>query len=110
MNVLLLYVFPLLLGFLVFMIMQTTDTSFQWYHTTGAAIVTAVVFGVIMFASMNRSDPANQDVSLKDQTQPTDQTQQEILSQLKQINWAIRIGFVYIMLVVSEIIKPGIFG
>ena len=40
----------------------------------------------------------------------SDQTQQEILSQLKQINWAIRIGFLYIMLVVTGIIKPGIFG
>ena len=40
----------------------------------------------------------------------TDQTQQEILSQLKQINWAIRIGFAFIAAVVAGIIKPGIFG
>ena len=39
-----------------------------------------------------------------------DQTQQEILTQLKQINWAIRGGFLFIILVVSGIIKPGIFG
>ena len=39
-----------------------------------------------------------------------DQTQQEILTQLKQINWAIRGGFLFIMLVVTGIIKPGIFG
>jgi hypothetical protein len=37
-------------------------------------------------------------------------TQREILSQLKQINWAIRIGFLFIMLVISGIIKPGIFS
>jgi hypothetical protein len=49
-------------------------------------------------------ESANQDVS------PTDQTQQEILSQLKQINWAIRIGFAFIAAVVAGIIKPGIFG
>ena len=104
MQYLFLYAFPAILGFLVFMIMHTADTSFQWYHKTGAGIVTAIVFGVIMFALMNRSDPASQDVS------PTDQTQQEILSQLKQINWAIRIGFLFIMLVVAGIIKPGIFG
>ena len=41
---------------------------------------------------------------------PSDQTQLEILSQLKQINWAIRIGFLFIMAVVAGIIKPGIFG
>lgn len=46
----------------------------------------------------------SQEVSL------TDQTQQEILSQLKQINWAIRIGFAFIAAVVAGIIKPGIFG
>jgi hypothetical protein len=40
----------------------------------------------------------------------TVKTQLDILSQLKQINWAIRIGFLFIMLVVSGIIKPGIFG
>ena len=104
MQFLSLYAFPLILGFLVFMIMHTTGTSFQWYHKTGAGIVTAIVFGLIMFALMNRSEPANQDVSL------TDQTQQKILSELKQINWAIRIGFLFIILVVTGIIKPGIFG
>ena len=40
----------------------------------------------------------------------SDQTQLEILSQLKQINWAIRIGFAFIAAVVAGIIKPGIFG
>ena len=40
----------------------------------------------------------------------TDQTQEEILSQLKQINWAIRIGFLYIMGVISGIIPAGVFG
>ena len=104
MQYLFLYAFPAILGFLVFMIMHTADTSFQWYHKTGAGIVTAIVFGLIMFALMNRSEPANQDVSL------TDQTQQKILSELKQINWAIRIGFLFIILVVTGIIKPGIFG
>ena len=39
-----------------------------------------------------------------------DQTQKEILKQLKQINWAIRIGFLFIMLVISGIIKPGAFS
>ena len=39
-----------------------------------------------------------------------DQTQEEILKQLKQINWGIRVGFLFIMLVVTGIIKPGIFG
>ena len=40
----------------------------------------------------------------------TAQTQEEILKQLKQINWGIRVGFLFIMLVVTGIIKPGIFG
>ena len=39
------------------------------------------------------------------QSDGTDQTQKEILNQLKQINWAIRIGIFYIMLVISGIIK-----
>ena len=39
-----------------------------------------------------------------------DQTQQEILTQLRQINWAIKGGFLFIILVVTGIIKPGIFG
>ena len=34
----------------------------------------------------------------------SDATQQEILKQLKQINWAVRIGFLFIMLVISGII------
>ena len=37
-------------------------------------------------------------------------TQKEVLATLKQINWAIRVGFLFIMLVISGIIKPGIFG
>ena len=37
-------------------------------------------------------------------------TQQEILSKLNQINWAVRIGFLFIILVISGVIKPGIFS
>ena len=37
-------------------------------------------------------------------------TQQEILSKLNQINWAVRIGFLFIILVISGVIKPGIFA
>ena len=37
-------------------------------------------------------------------------TQEETLKQLKQINWGIRVGFLFIILVVTGIIKPGIFG
>ena len=54
------------------------------------------------------SDHLNEIVAVNDAQ--SDQTQQEILSQLKQMNWAIRIGFLYIILVISGIIKPGIFG
>ena len=37
----------------------------------------------------------------------TDQTQKEILNQLKQINWAIRAGVLLIMLVVTGVIPIG---
>ena len=48
--------------------------------------------------------------SISRSSSSTDQTQEEILKQLKQINWGIRAGFLFIMLVVTGIIKPGIFG
>ena len=50
------------------------------------------------------------EVSTVSNPSSTDQTQEEILKQLKQINWGIRVGFLFIMLVVTGIIKPGIFG
>ena len=42
--------------------------------------------------------------------QQLQKTQEETLKELKQINWGIRIGFLFIILVISGIIKPGIFG
>ena len=60
--------------------------------------------------SIGESMPSNKESSSSNMTSHTDQTQQEILIQLKQINWAVRIGFLFIMAVVSGIIKPGIFG
>jgi hypothetical protein len=84
-------------------------------------LIVAIVigFGIIEYfvreKKVTEEDPteSNQKISggSKDAiSSPTDQTQQEILTQLKQINWAIRIGFLFIMLVVLGIIKPGIFG
>ena len=48
--------------------------------------------------------------SISRSSSSTAQTQEEILKQLKQINWGIRVGFLFIMLVVTGIIKPGVFG
>jgi hypothetical protein len=39
-----------------------------------------------------------------------EETQKEILKQLKQINWAVRIGFLFIMLVISGVIRPEVFA
>ena len=63
MQFLLIYVFPSILGLFVFMIMHTTGTFFQWYHKTGVGIVTAIVFGAIMFTLMNPPQSANQEKS-----------------------------------------------
>jgi hypothetical protein len=58
----------------------------------------------------NESNQKNSGVSRDAISSSKDQTQEEILKQLKQINWGIRVGFLFIMLVVTGIIKPGIFG
>ena len=40
---------------------------------------------------------------------PTNNTQREILSQIKQIKWVVCIGFLYFILIIAGIIEPGTF-
>ena len=56
------------------------------------------------------NDPAKAEVARSDNFQPILHKLDEIHSTMKQINWGIRVGFLFIMLVVTGIIKPGIFG
>ena len=69
-----------------------------------------VVGYLLFFRKPSELSSSSSSSNTSPETGNSDATQQEILKQLKQINWAVRTGFLFIMLVISGVIKPGIFA
>ena len=88
------------------MISMNNDELILIVVTLGVMFVGYLLF----FRKPSEVSASSSSSSTSPETGNSDATQQEILKQLKQINWAVRVGFLFIMLVISGVIKPGIFA